>query len=261
MNAKQAKQIDLFNFLSRIGFNPVKVKNNNAWYLSPLRREEKQPSFKIDTDRNYWYDFGLGKGGTIIDFVSELRQTSNISDILKYIEQNTNWSERNIESRIKSIFSFQKQKDCNTKTDIYISELKDRVLFNYLTQRGISESFSEYLGQATIFKSDKHYVALSFKNDLNGYELRNIHFKGCTSKALTTIKSDDLLKPTFVFEGFFDYLSFWEIAKRVGQEVLDSIEKSNFLVLNSVSLVKQAITALKPYADIRLFLDNDDAGA
>ena len=29
-------------------------------------KEEHEPSFKVNTDRNLWYDFGAGKGGNII---------------------------------------------------------------------------------------------------------------------------------------------------------------------------------------------------
>ena len=35
-------------------------------YKSPLR-EEAEASFKVNTEREQWYDFGLGKGGGIID--------------------------------------------------------------------------------------------------------------------------------------------------------------------------------------------------
>ena len=42
-------------------------------YLSPLR-EEHMPSFKVDYERNLWYDFGLGEGGSIIDLVMRLKR-------------------------------------------------------------------------------------------------------------------------------------------------------------------------------------------
>jgi len=39
-----AKQIDLVDYLASLGHQPKKVKNQDYWYLSPLR-EEKTPSF------------------------------------------------------------------------------------------------------------------------------------------------------------------------------------------------------------------------
>src|SRR5215203_4666128 len=68
MNCEQANQFDLIEFLSKLGYQPNKVSGNNYWYLSPLR-DEKNPSFKINRQKNCWYDHGLGTGGRLVDFV------------------------------------------------------------------------------------------------------------------------------------------------------------------------------------------------
>ena len=57
----------MIDYLSKLGYEPVKVRNCDYWYLSPLR-EEKTASFKVNKKLNRWYDHGLGKGGNIIDF-------------------------------------------------------------------------------------------------------------------------------------------------------------------------------------------------
>jgi DNA primase len=64
------KRIPLIDFLESLGHEPVKVTEGKAWYLSPLRKE-KIPSFVVYLSTNSWYDFGINKGGTIIDFVME----------------------------------------------------------------------------------------------------------------------------------------------------------------------------------------------
>ena len=64
---REAKQIDLVDYLSTLGFKPAKIRGNDYWYLSPLR-DEKTPSFKIDRKINCWYDHGMGKGGNLINF-------------------------------------------------------------------------------------------------------------------------------------------------------------------------------------------------
>lgn len=51
-------------FLQEHGYQPTSVKGNNWWYLSPLRNE-LTASFKVDVNKNVWYDFGLGKGGNL----------------------------------------------------------------------------------------------------------------------------------------------------------------------------------------------------
>lgn len=262
MNTNQAKQINLAKFLARLGYQPTKEQNHNLWYKSPLRNET-EASFKVDTNRNYWYDFGLGKGGTIIDFVAELKNTTNISEVLTFIEKHTGMLEQfyvsNVNESVKNLFSFHKQKKVS-KREVYISDLKENILLTYLKQRGISEQYTPHLRQGVIFQNDKHYHVLAFRNDKDGYELNNRYHKSCTSKALTSIKAN-INNPVFVFEGFFDFLSFWELAKKDSKDAVDYLKASNFIVLNSVALTKEAITALKPFADIRLFLDNDDAGA
>ena len=66
MNIEDVKQIPIADYLHSLGYSPVKQQGNGLWYKSPLR-EEHEPSFKVNTDRNLWYDFGAGKGGNIID--------------------------------------------------------------------------------------------------------------------------------------------------------------------------------------------------
>ena len=64
MNIEDVKQISIADYLHSLGYSPVKRQGNGLWYKSPLR-EEHEASFKVNTDRNLWYDFGAGKGGNI----------------------------------------------------------------------------------------------------------------------------------------------------------------------------------------------------
>lgn len=56
MNIEEAKNIRLADYLQSLGYQPVKQQGNSLWYNSPLRAE-KEPSFKVNLDRNLWYDF------------------------------------------------------------------------------------------------------------------------------------------------------------------------------------------------------------
>ena len=80
MNIEDVKQIPIADYLHSLGYSPVKQQGNGLWYKSPLR-EEHEPSFKVNTDRNLWYDFGAGKGGNIIALAKELY----CSDSLPYL--------------------------------------------------------------------------------------------------------------------------------------------------------------------------------
>jgi len=56
MNIETAKQINLADYLQKLGYTPVKQQGNSLWYKSPLR-EEIDASFKVNTELNQWYDF------------------------------------------------------------------------------------------------------------------------------------------------------------------------------------------------------------
>ena len=71
MTIEESKNIKLTDYLHSLGYNPIKQQGNSLWYKSPLR-EEQEPSFKVNTDRNLWYDFGTGKGGNILALAQEL---------------------------------------------------------------------------------------------------------------------------------------------------------------------------------------------
>ena len=66
MDIQTAKQIRIADYLHSLGYSPVKQQGINLWYKSPLR-EETEASFKVNIERNQWYDFALGKGGGTIE--------------------------------------------------------------------------------------------------------------------------------------------------------------------------------------------------
>ena len=60
MNIQEAKQIKIADYLQSLGYSPVKQQGNCLWYKSPFR-QETEASFKVNTDRNLWFDYGLVK--------------------------------------------------------------------------------------------------------------------------------------------------------------------------------------------------------
>ena len=101
MDIQTAKQIKIADYLHSLGFSPVKQQGINLWYKSPLR-EETEASFKVNTERNQWYDFALGKGGNIIALAQELYCSDHVPYLLQKIEEQT--------PRIRPVsFSFGKQ--------------------------------------------------------------------------------------------------------------------------------------------------------
>jgi DNA primase len=85
LSIEEARQIDITDYLSRLGYQPTKVRNYDYWYLSPLRIE-KTPSFKVNKKLNVWFDFGEGKGGNLIDFAIQYFKCS-VSEVLTRLSQ------------------------------------------------------------------------------------------------------------------------------------------------------------------------------
>ena len=98
MNIEDVKQIPIADYLHSLGYSPVKQQGNGLWYKSPLR-EEHEPSFKVNTDRNLWYDFGAGKGGNIIALAKELYCSVTWRDGVSI----SNWQKENVRNSILPI--------------------------------------------------------------------------------------------------------------------------------------------------------------
>lgn len=131
MDIQTAKQIRIADFLHSLGYSPVKQQGINLWYKSPLR-EEAEASFKVNTERNQWYDFGLGKGGGIIELAAHLYATDHVPYILKRIAEQA--------PHVRPVsFSFGKQNSSEPSfQQLEIVPLSSPALLAYLQGRGIN---------------------------------------------------------------------------------------------------------------------------
>lgn len=101
--------------------------------------------------------------------------------------------------------------------------------------------------------NDKNYFGIAFKNDSNGYEIRNAYSKICLGKKdITTIKNNSKLLR--IFEGFFDFLSFKKVENYLEKE------PSDYIILNSVTMIHKIKNENENYKNIELYFDNDEAG-
>ena len=131
MDIQTAKQIKIADYLYSLGFSPVKQQGINLWYKSPLR-EETEASFKVNTERNQWYDFALGKGGNIIALAQELYSSDHVPYLLQRIGE--------LAPGIRPVsFSFGKQSSSEPSfQQLEIVPLSSPALFTYLQERGIN---------------------------------------------------------------------------------------------------------------------------
>jgi DNA primase len=261
LKCEQAKEIDLVDYLASLGHRPVKTSNQDYWYLSPFR-DEKTASFKVNRQKNVWYDHALGKGGDLIDFGTQYHNCS-VSELL----------DRLSEYQTRPVLSFHpptvagnlpiansrfagEKKEANDSKIVILNTrpLAAEQLLNYLQKRCIPQEIaSRFCKEVDFLLYGKKHTVIGFQNNAGGYELRNENFKGSSSpKGVTFIdnRTDDIV----VFEGVFSFLSFCTVNKNLTAPL------SNCLVLNSLSFFEKSRPLIEQFSQIHLLLDRDIAG-
>ncbi|WP_165026427.1 toprim domain-containing protein [Dysgonomonas sp. ZJ279] len=242
-NIKAARNIPIDEVLNDMGYSPIKIANNNRWYLSPFRKET-HPSFKVNMALNRWYDFGEQIGGNIIDLIIQIYGLSckeALEHLSKYVSLDT--------------FSFQRPIiEESGITLLKVQPIEHPAIIEYLESRKIKPfAYNAYCKEVYYSINGKKYFAVGFENESKGYELRSKFFKGCIiKKDITHIKNNSTR--LLIFEGFTDFLSFLSI----GNE--HSIKSYDTIILNSVGNAKKVYSLLKSYQTIYSYLDNDKAG-
>lgn len=243
LNCKKAKDIDLLLYLEKNGFKAQKKNLNLAWFLSPFR-DEKTASFKVDINKNIWFDFGEGSGGTIIDFVIKYNKCS-VKEALVILSSDT--------------FSFHQQTDIiktNKEPNYKITNVKQIAhpnLISYIQQRRLNIEYAKkYCFQLHYtFNKTKEYYGIGFLNNSGGFEIRNKYFKGCLErKDITTINNNS--EVVSIFESWSDFISYLTYLNRIPHE--------NFIILNTTALVKKVIDLITDLGSVKTFFDNDSSG-
>ena len=246
MNLHYVKQQSIVDYLQQHGYSPQHIRGNAYWYCSPFRNEQTA-SFKVNTERNQWYDFVTGEHGDIIDLVCILQHCS-IAEAMRQLAALKG-------VRLAPSFSFGGTTTLRSQAPlmelISVQAVKHPKLLRYLTERGLQPSdVSPSLSEVYYRVSEKCFFALGFQNGAGGWELRNPYFKGCfTPKTITTIKGTDSHELQ-LFESFMDFL-YWRKLHPEGQA--DSI------MLNLLTLLPKLILSLRSYTLIESFLDRDEA--
>lgn len=237
------KNISIKNFLSSNGIEPRYERAGYGMYLSPFRAET-EASFKVDYNKNLWYDHGSGEGGSIIDIVMKL-DNCTIAEAMKHLENGNN-------------FSFHCTDSVNTVQSplqiVSVEPLQDIRLINYLqSKRSINIDIAKHYCREVCYTTNgKEFFSIGFQSDAGGWELRNEYFKGSsTPKSPTTIANGS--NACLLFEGFIDMLSYLTL-KNTPTPTLD------IAVLNSVNNLHRAEEFLRSHQTIHCFLDNDEAG-
>jgi hypothetical protein len=261
MNCEQAKQIDLVDYLSSLGHHPQKIRNQDYWYLSPLR-DERTASFKINRKLNVWYDHGMGKGGDMIDFGTSYHKCS-IGDLLQKLSgyharpglsfhPPVSGAQPSPASRLSA--GEKKDSPAAKIVIVDVRPLAEKCLYDYLQKRCIPiEIAASFCKEVDFLLYEKKHRVIGFRNNSGGYELRSENFKGSSSPKDVSFFNNDK-QEVAVFEGFFSYLAFETLNKNQNAPL------TNFLILNSLSFFEKSRQLMQQHDRIHLFLDRDIAG-
>ena len=249
------KRYPIVEYLERKGVKPVRRTAAYALYCSP-HREETHPSFKVDTEKNLWIDYGEGRGGSIIDLCMRM-EGCTLSEAIRLLGQN---------APVNGTYSFLNDFVPNNSQPVMAVNGARRLIEISDT---LPSHFQEYLTKVRCINLEKampflkcisyevrgrHYQAIGFANLSGGYELRdNKTFKGTIAPKDITPIFTDRAEPVCIIEGFMDFLSFLSMNEEI---------TNHCLVMNSVSNVARTIRYLnnRHLTHIRTFLDNDEAG-
>lgn len=287
MNTNQAKNINLPDLLSRLGFQPVEVRKGGKelWYLSPFRAE-KAPSLHVSEGHSVpyvWKDFG-DIGGTVIDFVMRYKSFNHISDALAFLDGIYGKSLPVAKARVgekfpdtqPELFSFHQQAAAQRPEnflDTPAQELEllsadpvtNRIILAYLIEkRAISSGLiTRYLKEIRYkhLPTGKEYFAFGMPNQAGGYEVRSASddyiFKSVLGgRDISYVRgTGPAPRAVNVFEGMTDFLSLLEM---MGAEQ----SRGDVIVMHSLSSFTRVCEFIRKedYTTINTFLDNDRAG-
>ncbi len=289
MNCAEANELSLISYLSFLGHQPQKIRGEDHWYLSPLR-EEREPSFKVNSKKNVWYNHGTGRGGTLVDF-GTLYHTCSIIHFLQKLSlfsfhphspllikgsiTELDEKRKELEKRARGTtertpvhrhtHTGEEKKGSVPEPDLIViaakSPITDPRLCRYAATRKIPEDvLNQYCKEAFFSLNEKKFTAIGFQNNEGGWELRNERFQASSSPKAFTLLNNGNNSSIRVFEGFFDFLSYKTLLREGKLPKEEQTTGSDYLILNSLSFFQKSMPLMEKRERIELYLDRDAAG-
>ena len=255
MDKVNLKEVRLKDVLEALGSK----KGSGNMYYSTFRRDSN-PSMSVNFSKNVWYDHGAGKGGGPVDLIMATLDC-DFKGALSFIRSSVNGG-----MHIVPDSSEEPEDDTPHGIEILsVRPLYSKRLVSYGWKRGIPRTvLCRFCREARVefLSSGKRSLLIAFGNNAGGYVLRSTGKMKLSSKAgittfnaegqRTDVPSSDIV---YVFEGFFDFLS-WKTLSDRGEVDGDG----DSVVLNSVANLGKATAFIGAHKKMVSYLDNDDAG-
>lgn len=259
MNAVQANAISMPEILRSLGYTPQKPRGRDCLFFSPLHRE-RTPGFHVDLAENVWFDFGLERGGDVVDFAqtflkSRLHEHTAV-DALHFLAGLSTGASAPLSDSFR---------DAVTPSPLEIVQIRDLqciALRRYLTDtRKIPLDLArKYLVEVEVRNraTGKSAYLLGMKNADGGYALRSAFAKSHIGEMdVTVIRGTRFpAKEVHAFEDALDMLS------ALADQGLDAFS-GDTIVLHALSCLPLAMLYIEGYEfydRLFLWLDNDRAG-
>jgi len=243
------KSVPITSYLAGKQIYPVLETGGQYCYFSPFR-QERTPSFFVNPGKNVFMDFADGNGGDNIKLVTQLDRVDFLAaaKILQSVDQS-------FEIELRAGLPASPQYQSFVKR---ITPVTHYALTNYISDtRGIPLSIAKNeLSEIHYYTSKGEFFSLGFKNESDGWELRNPSFKGCIGQKDISIRGNRSGRFAMIFEGFMDYLSFLACHTKLLE---NGGRDTCFYILNSLSLIAR-LPDLERFEVIFLYLDNDHEG-
>lgn len=228
-------------------------KEKDMW-TSPMRDEYKA-SLHVNPAKNVWYDFGITRGGTVVELVMMAKRCSQ-QEAYRFLGK---LMPDSVRATVKPLVEEKKSPNVIQT----VRDIRSKYLLQYLETRKIPmELARRYLKEIIIFDPARnlHYTLLGIPNNSGAYALRGPNgFKGTNKADVTTINKDGKFtaKPSTakvaVFEGMFDFLS-WRVMQS------SELPTCDVVILNSTNNLQRAADYIRQHDCATCFLDNDPAG-
>lgn len=267
------RSIKLVDLLAHFG---KRVDHVRYMYYSPFREEDK-PSMRIlkRNGMDVWVDYGAplteedrrcqrkNHGGGLIDMAMELGGISKKEAVELLMSLRPGLAELCASDQARPESKVQ-DKEYGVEVLSVRAGISNRTLLDYAVNqrsipRDILDTFCSEVSYRVKSNPSRKYVKIGFPNNEGGWVLRGSRGKIATCSAITTIdiNGDVTDAPSssraFVFEGFFDFLSWMAWSGGMKPSV-------DACILNSVSNLHRAAGWLSLHREVGICFDNDDAG-